>query len=388
MFEARHRALKWTALAVAVSVVLAAPTLAGIPWHAGAVEMSDGETVVGKIYITDDRLIIYNETQKRFYTVRAPQIKTIESLVEKEYMERVWFFKESGSDEKVYTGERYPVRMFNTRITFHDGNHLEGHIIARTFYVDSGGRRRRLILRRKLEGDKGESLDDLVYVRTIILDEGEGGVLGSISGTVRLPEGERLLGMKAIHRQNDFAIAAELSGGGRFRFVHCTKGTYDLVAISNRAIYVYFSREKEEKCSRLHAGVLKEIHVWIKKLRDFFHAQELIYGAGNEDGAYVLVRMERYGRTTLPGTELLRRYEVWHVHKPADEWQIKKRLFIHRERSGDRNDPRERLVIRPALGGHVVDADHSDLTLEFQLGPSDEVPVPAPPAKKPQRDGN
>ena len=68
-------------------------------------------------------------------------MKQFESLLEKESMEKKWFFKEDGRDEKVYTGEVYPVRYFNTRVTFGDGRALEGHIISTTALLESRRRR-------------------------------------------------------------------------------------------------------------------------------------------------------------------------------------------------------------------------------------------------------
>ena len=96
----------------------------------------------------------------------------------------------------------------------------------------------------KMEGKVGQKLDDLVYVKRIALKGEAAGVLGSIGGTVRLPAGEKLVGVIAIHCQDDTSLSAELAGNGAFKFTDCTQGAYDLVVLSDRAIYAGFSAEK------------------------------------------------------------------------------------------------------------------------------------------------
>ncbi len=161
-------------------------------------------------------------------------------------MEKKWFFKEDGRDEKVYTGEVYPVRYFNTRVTFGDGRTLEGHIISTTAFLKVGDDApERLFLTRQMEGKVGQKLDDLVYVKRIALKGEAAGVLGSIRGTVRLPAGEKLVAVIAIHCQNDISITAEAGRGtARSSSPTARAGTYDLVVLSDRAIYAGFSAEK------------------------------------------------------------------------------------------------------------------------------------------------
>ena len=362
---------------------------AAVPWRDAIVEMSDGRTIAGQVYVTQDRLTIYNEAQKRHVSVGVSDIRKVETLIEKEEMERKWIFLQDGRDEKFYTDQTYPARYFNARVTFHDGSTMTGHISSRSVFVRTEGGTVRLMLRRKLQGEVGEGLADLVYLKTLTFTAAKGkGTVGTISGRVKLPAGERLLAVKAIHLQHDFVAAAQISAGGGFRIVQCTGGTYDLIVVSDKTIYVYFSREKDKDAARLHAGVLDEIRNWAKLVRDFFHLQEPVYGAGNKDRAYMLVRKERHGgMTAAGGARLLRRYDVWLMHKPRGQWQIKKRFYISREQTPDAHDPRESIAVCPRLGGHVVDAEHRRLNLALDLKRKDEPAVPPPPAKETKPDG-
>ncbi|MDR1964523.1 MAG: hypothetical protein LBQ50_12150 [Planctomycetaceae bacterium] len=92
----------------------------------GYVEMSNGEVFPGLLYITrDKRLEIFDVELKRQRTIPITKIAKIECNVEKEWLEKIWRFKELASDEKMYTGETYPCRIFTYTITLDDGREIE-----------------------------------------------------------------------------------------------------------------------------------------------------------------------------------------------------------------------------------------------------------------------
>jgi len=364
---------------LALAAAFCAPPAQGEEWLKGTVELSTGEKISGEIQFVQDRLYIHNEAQNRRYMVSSNEIGVLETILEKESQERKWFFKEDGRDEKVYTGDKFPVRYYLTRITFHDGRTLQGHIIGKTIFVKSEGRRYRFTLRRKDEGEVGEKLADLPYVRRVVFEDGgDASVKGSITGTLQLPPGEKFKKILAINRRNDFILEGKVAQGGRvFRFSDCTGGIYDLVVVTNRALYLYFSREKDEGCARLHRGAVDEIQRWVDKLRDFFHEQTILYAAGNEKKMFALIRKERHGGTTLPGAELIRRYDVWVMNRPKQQWQIEKRLFVDRQVSGKKTVPREQIVVTPSLGNRALTAEKPLLKLRLKLERTGEVPIPS-----------
>lgn len=364
----------WAGLALA----MLAQTAMAAEWLPAVVELSDGTSVRGRVHITNDAVIIHNEAQQRRYTVRTAEIKMLQNAVERQSMEEKWLFRESGLDDKVYIGQYYPVRHYVTRITFHDGRQLTGHIIPKTLYVESGGKKRRFVLRRKDEGKVGQTLEDLLYVRAITFIKEGAGARGTIEGTLQLPAGEKLQKVLAVNRGKLFSVVAGLDpSSGKFRVADCTEGTYDLVVISDRAVYLYFSREQDKEAGRLDAEAVAQIQSWVDKLRDFFHTQTIVYAAGNEKRLFALVRKERHSGTTLKGAQLVRRWDVWAMHKPGDEWQIEKRFYVWRNVSQDPAMKRRDIVVTPALGGHRISAGAESVELQIRLGPNRQKPVPA-----------
>ncbi|MCK4284187.1 MAG: hypothetical protein KAX44_07710 [Candidatus Brocadiae bacterium] len=377
-------AAKWAALTLA----MLAHAACAVEWLPAVVELSDGSSVRGRVHITDDKIIIHNEAQERRYSIRTAEMAKLENAIEEQSMEPKWLFRESGLDDKVYTGEHFPVRHYLTRVTFHDGRQLTGHIIAKTLYVESDGTKRRFILRRKDEGKVGETLEDLLYVCSIVFTAEGAGARGTIEGTLLLPPGEKLQKVLAINREKLFSIVADANPlSGKFRVPDCTEGVYDLVVITDRAVYVYSSREQDAGCRRLDADAVAEVQSWVGKLRDFFHTQRIVYAAGNEKRLFALIRKERHGGTTLQGAELIRRCDVWAMHKPREEWQIEKRFYVYRLVSGTPTLKRRAIVISPALGGFRISAQVDTIEPEIKLGPNREKPIPpaAPDERKPPR---
>jgi hypothetical protein len=218
-----------------------------------------------------------------------------------------------------------------------------------------------------MEGKVGQELKELVYIKKIAFSgETAPAVVGTISGKVTLPQGESLRAVVAIHGQTPLSLAGKVQPDNVFAVTECIHGTYDLAVVSDKAVYFCSNAEVAAK-TRWDAAALKEIAEWAKNIREFFNAQDPIYGAGDANRAYVLVRLERYGNTSYEGTELVRRYEVWLMQKPEDEWQIQKRFFISRQLSKVRDVPRERLVIDPQLAGIAVNAERAHVNLKLNL---------------------
>jgi hypothetical protein len=257
-----------------------------------------------------------------------------------------------------------------------------------TLYVEVEGERERHILRFKDEGKVGQKLEDLLYVRSVVFSEEGAGARGTIEGTISVPKDEKLRLALAINRDKLFSVPVALNAAsGAFKATDCTEGVYDLIVLTDRSIYVYFSREREEGCARLDTEQVAAIHEWMTGLRDFFHTQEIVYGAGNEDRAFVLVAKERHGGTTLQGAELIRRYDVWALYKAPGEWQIEKRMFVDRLVTENPAAKARRVVVSPVLGAHRISAQQTELKLELKLAPNREPLIPEPGELKRKKDG-
>jgi hypothetical protein len=139
----------------------------------GYAELSDGTIHTGRLYLTRDaRLKVYDATVGRQREIPLRVVRKIECKPKREWLEKEWRFKENANDEKVYTGQTYPVRECVHAITLQDGRKIVGALSA-IVYVEKQGDRKptRLILCKRQKGPVGTQIKSLVYVRTIALGE-------------------------------------------------------------------------------------------------------------------------------------------------------------------------------------------------------------------------
>ncbi|MBN1394095.1 MAG: hypothetical protein JW959_03635 [Pirellulales bacterium] len=140
----------------------------------GRIELSDGSSRSGAIHLTRDKcLTIYDERFQRQREIPLAAIARIDCKIEKEWMEREWKFKETTSDEKIYTGRTYPVRKYLHTITLRDDRTITGPLSALVYLrpkPESPGEETkplRFILHKRHKGKVGEELKSLVYVKRI-----------------------------------------------------------------------------------------------------------------------------------------------------------------------------------------------------------------------------
>ncbi len=147
----------------------------------GYVELSDGRIFVGSVYMTrDKRVKIWDANLQRQREIPLRAIRQIECKVEKEWMEREWRFKELALDEKMYTGRKYPARLYVHTVTLRsDGRTITGPlaeiIYVRPYADPSAGldasklQPQRFLLHKRDKGPPGTDLKSLVYVRLVKL---------------------------------------------------------------------------------------------------------------------------------------------------------------------------------------------------------------------------
>jgi len=135
----------------------------------GYVELSDGTIRPGRIYLTRDaRLKIFDAKTERQREVPLQAIRRLDGMIEREWMEPEWRFKENANDEKVYTGRSYPAREYVHAITLRDGRTLRGSLSALVYVApDTGGEPEKFLLHKRDKGPAGTMLKSLVYVRSI-----------------------------------------------------------------------------------------------------------------------------------------------------------------------------------------------------------------------------
>jgi hypothetical protein len=146
----------------------------------GRIELSDGSFHAGLIYLTrDKRLQIYDGALERQREIPLHAVKQIDCTVKREWLEKEWRFKETTSDEKIYTGRSYPAREYLHTITLKDDRTITGPLSAIVYLqpqrsVRPGDHRaqpnaEQYLLNKRNKGELGEDLKSLVYVKRIKL---------------------------------------------------------------------------------------------------------------------------------------------------------------------------------------------------------------------------
>lgn len=134
---------------------------------AAAVSTSDGKSASGLLYTTLGKpLKIYDRAKEKFVSFTLKEISRIDVAVEIEKEEPYWYWKESGSDEKVYTGKSYPWRKYVTTVTFPGGKKITG-TLSGLLYLEKNGKKTRHILYERQKGKEGQKPKDLVYVTSV-----------------------------------------------------------------------------------------------------------------------------------------------------------------------------------------------------------------------------
>jgi hypothetical protein len=139
----------------------------------GYVELSDGSIHTGKLYLTrDTRLKIFDTTLGRQREIPLRVVQAVKCTVEKEWLEKVWRFREMANDEKVYTGQTYPARIYEHTIVLKDGRRITGPLSG-IIYVDEyeGQGTRKFLFHKRQKGPVGSDLKSLVYVCNVALGE-------------------------------------------------------------------------------------------------------------------------------------------------------------------------------------------------------------------------
>lgn len=152
----------------------------------GSIAASDDKGVSGTLYTTLGKpLKIYDRAERRSVDFELSEISRIDVSIEEEHEEQVWFWKESGSDEKIYTGKTYPWRKYLTTVAFLSGRKITGDLSGLVYLEKADGSKIRYTLYQRQKGKEGERPADLVYVVSIVVERA--GVEGSVAEPAPAP---------------------------------------------------------------------------------------------------------------------------------------------------------------------------------------------------------
>ena len=137
----------------------------------GVIELSNGKQLPGGVYTTLEKpWIVWDEPTKCWRRVPFINCLSIAAVVEQERMELKWRWKGMGEPEKVFTGKKYPLRRLHWRFKLIDGTVVEGSTKGQPVFVELLGKvAGPFVLHERMKGKEDETLDQLVYVRKIVV---------------------------------------------------------------------------------------------------------------------------------------------------------------------------------------------------------------------------
>ncbi len=141
----------------------------------GVLKLSDGTLLPGGLYTTTRKnLELYVASEKRWRRVPLAAVLSIEAIVREQRMELRWRWKAMGVPEKVYTGEKYPLRKTDWKLLLIDGTDLTGSIKGQPLWVERRGKRHGpFVLHERHKGKDGQTFEELVYVEKVVISRRE-----------------------------------------------------------------------------------------------------------------------------------------------------------------------------------------------------------------------
>jgi len=139
----------------------------------GVVELSNGQQLPGLLYTTRGRdWELYDTEDRTWHRIPPITVSSMTAVVDEEEIELEWRWKAMGVDERVYTGNSYPMRRLSWKVKLIDGTTFHGAIKGQPIFIDlAGSVTGPLTLHEKQKGEFGDTLDDLVYVKQIVVSK-------------------------------------------------------------------------------------------------------------------------------------------------------------------------------------------------------------------------
>ncbi len=275
------------------------------------VTLSDGGRHEGTLAFTGGRKPSFFDVakQKRFELDPAEIVRVAVS-VEEEKLQQGWMFLEESRHDKVKLPYTYPLRKLLTAVTLASGETLEGHVTA-VFYLETESDERRFFLMTDQKGEKGQSLEDLVYVKEVVLPNRKAG--GKSAGTIRVPPGPAAV--VNLDREVSFQPP----------FTSLPTGRYDVFLFRGASVRYGLTGGPVAPEDR------KAIEGKIALVEEFFTGKRIVAAAREGDTVRALMELTRKEASHDAGWRFAR-WEVWTLEPTALTWNVRKRLFLHRAR--------------------------------------------------------
>jgi len=133
----------------------------------GSAVVSNGTKLEGQLWSTAATpLRVWQADDKTYRDIEWSAIKKLEVIVDSATMEKDWRWLKEGSDEKVYSGKSYPLVELRYTITLANDQTITGGVVS-PVYVFDGKKVFNLALYKKFKGNLDQTLDDVVYIKSI-----------------------------------------------------------------------------------------------------------------------------------------------------------------------------------------------------------------------------
>ncbi len=133
------------------------------------ITFSDGTTLEGTITSTPGKPVrLWDDARAEYRDIPLKLIGKFQAEVVWERDQPEWKFIESGSDIKEMTGKTYPARELIYTVTLVNDEMIKGGIVAPLYFTDPQGSKT-LVLNKRQKGEVGQTLDELKYVKAVVV---------------------------------------------------------------------------------------------------------------------------------------------------------------------------------------------------------------------------
>ena len=134
---------------------------------------SNGKKLEGLCALTHGKgFKIFDRAKSEYREVPLKLVAEVKCEIEKEWMEKMWRWKEEGSDVKVYTGKAYPVRKYVHTIKLVTGEVIKGDMAGVIYFLPKDAKKRKKFeYHKRNKGKIGQTLKDMVYFSRIVFEQ-------------------------------------------------------------------------------------------------------------------------------------------------------------------------------------------------------------------------
>lgn len=276
-----------------------------------AVTLSSGERHEGTFSFTEGRqLELYDARKSKRLRIDAAEIARVSVTVEEEKLEQGWMFKEESDHTKIKLPFTYPLRRLATEVTLVSGDVLKGRVIGCVFYLETESDRKRFFLTSDQKGEKGQAIQDLVYVKEVVFPNRKAGDKGA--GTMKVPGAAAV-----VNVQREVSFQPPFTG--------LPSGRYDVFLFGETRVRYGLAGDK------VSPEELKAMQSKVDAIEEFFTRKRLVDAAREGNVARALVELTRPEESHDAGWRYAR-WEVWTFEPTQKSWDIRHRLFLHRAR--------------------------------------------------------